>query len=217
MKKRRLPRARVPCPQCRCPYATSTAPSRRLRRCSRALRKTRICCRPTFATPSTATSRPTTSSCKRTKKFITLDPFLTDALYDKAERGSVTKIARDELSRRVMDKMQSFYAIGFPNGEEELRKGTLEPISVEISLRPGKRVVTLISNLEPYRIEPATIAKEMQKLAAASTTLTTTPSSGGQVVVIQGDAANEAVKLLTTRFEVPRKFINAPDAKPKKK
>lgn len=49
------------------------------------------------------------------------------------------------------------------------RKGVLQPVMVKIAQRAGKKVVTLITNFEPFLIDPDALAESLRKSCASAT------------------------------------------------
>ncbi len=49
------------------------------------------------------------------------------------------------------------------------RKGKLNPISVAIKIRQGRKAVTLITGFEPFLVNADELGEELRKLCAAQT------------------------------------------------
>lgn len=56
------------------------------------------------------------------------------------------------------------------------RKGKLNPISVAIKIRQGRKAVTLITGFEPFLVNADELGEELRKLCAAQTSGTAFPS-----------------------------------------
>ena len=96
---------------------------------------------------------------------------------------------RDELTKSVTEKMQSWYEIRvegrepvrkyfifcFPSSTFFLqltshRKGPLKPIQVSVKLRQGRKASTLIVGFEPFLVvEAEEMAEELRRVCAGST------------------------------------------------
>ena len=55
------------------------------------------------------------------------------------------------------------------------RKGKLNPISVAIKMRQGRKAVTLITGFEPFLVNADELGEELRKLCAAQTSGTSFP------------------------------------------
>lgn len=136
------------------------------------------------------------------------------------------RISRGALQKRILDDArlcQPYYIIDRNTGEASDQKpkpGQPPHVNIVVEKRTGTKVVTRLSNLEPFFINPHQLAPELQKKCAGSCSVT--QLQGGKVgmleVVIQGDQT----KILTTdvlpKRGVDAKWIDVLDkTKPKKK
>lgn len=51
----------------------------------------------------------------------------------------------------------------------DCRKGTLQPIQIKTAQRAGKKVATLITNFEPFLIDPEALAESLRHSCASAT------------------------------------------------
>jgi translation initiation factor 2D len=51
-----------------------------------------------------------------------------------------------------------------------LRKGTLQPIKIAVKTRQGRKMVTLITGMETFGVDPDEMAEELKKIRAGSAT-----------------------------------------------
>ena len=96
------------------------------------------------------------------------------------------------------------------------RKGTLQPITMSIRTRQGRKTVTLITGLETFSIPPLEFAEELKKSCAGSTTVQplqgSSPKLGLMEVMVQGSQVKVVTEALLARG-VPKKWIKEGDKK----
>ncbi|KAM0713783.1 hypothetical protein Q7P37_010745 [Cladosporium fusiforme] len=165
------------------------------------------------------------------KRLVKLNPTLANAVFDGT--GSLDKevlakgsVPRDALIDRVTRAMSSSYAI-LRNGADphsvKPRSGTPPKIHITLETRSGNKMVTKVSGLEVYHVNPRPLADELRKLCAGSTSVE--PLAGGakktekpvEEVMVQGPQKDAVVKALERRG-VSQKWIEVLDkTKGKKK
>lgn len=153
------------------------------------------------------------------KVEVNLDPVLASVVLVKGENSVVT-MRWDDLNSRVQAKMSDGYALEFPGSSgPSVHKGKLEPITLTTATRSGNKKVTLIHNLEPFRINPTELARKCQVGVAASTSVHEAPNkkNGSVEVLVQGNQTVFVSKLLLTEYKVPRKYIKGIEEAKKKK
>ncbi|KAL9932885.1 hypothetical protein V8E36_008140 [Tilletia maclaganii] len=102
-------------------------------------------------------------------------------------------------------------------------KGKPTPISVSIKQRQGRKLVTLISGLEPFGVDPKLLATELAREVGAATSVTALPSSTPKKprveVLVQGDMRKPLFKYLEEEagIDVARLVSIKDDAVAKKK
>lgn len=127
--------------------------------------------------------------------YINVDPLLLSTLSSKSTSESLEFLKRDDLIRRLIDKMQPWYEISVEGNEpivkcvflsleisllhisiyclpcslKPYRKGTLKPISVIVKVRQGRKASTLITNFEPFLLNADVLAEELRKNCASAT------------------------------------------------
>ena len=90
------------------------------------------------------------------------------------------------------------------------RKGLPPPITLSVEKRQGNKVVTKISGLEEYLVDPDRLASELRTLLAGATTLDDAPGSSGKKrdVFVQGPHCARVADHLAAMYQVPRKYID---------
>ncbi|KAI0470043.1 hypothetical protein GGR56DRAFT_150539 [Xylariaceae sp. FL0804] len=166
----------------------------------------------------------------KSSSSITLDPFLANNVlgsnpaHDDSRILAAGRIGRSALQRRVLDDSrlcQPFHAIARnQQPADKPRSGPPPQIQVTIEKRTGTKVVTKVSNLENFFIDPHLLAPELQKKCAGSASVSQV--SGGKPglleVVVQGDQRKVLVGEILACRGVEARWVNIVDkVKPKKK
>jgi translation initiation factor 2D len=147
------------------------------------------------------------------KRLVKLNPTLANAVFDGS--GSLDKevlakgtVPRDALIDRVSRAMTSQYAI-LRNGADphsvKMRSGTPPKVHITLETRSGNKMVTKVSGLEVYFVNPRPLADELRKVCAGSTSVE--PLAGGakktekpvEEVMVQGPQKDAVVKALEKR------------------
>ncbi|KAK4962799.1 hypothetical protein LTR10_000426 [Elasticomyces elasticus] len=165
------------------------------------------------------------------KRIVKLNPTLGNAVFDGS--GSLDKevlakgtVPRDALIDRVLHAMALSYAIvrnGADPNSIKARSGAPPKIHIVLETRSGNKMVTKVSGLEAYYINPKPLADELRKTCAGSTSVE--PLAGAtkknekeiMEVMVQGPQKDAVVKALERRG-VQAKWIEVLDkTKGKKK
>ncbi|KAK8087530.1 hypothetical protein PG997_002491 [Apiospora hydei] len=166
---------------------------------------------------------------------IKLDPFLANNILgsnptpDDQRAINAGRIMRGALQRRVVDDAnlcQPFHLIVRGDGNEDQQQqkkpksGPPPQIHLTIEKRTGTKVVTKITNLEPFFIDPALVAPELQKKCAGSASVgqLTGGRPGLLELVVQGDQRKVIVGDVLARRGVDSRWVDVVDkTKGKKK
>ncbi|KAK8036377.1 hypothetical protein PG991_001514 [Apiospora marii] len=167
---------------------------------------------------------------------IKLDPFLANNVLgsnptpDDQRAIAAGRIMRGALQRRVVDDShlcQPFYLMVRGDNTSETQQQQQKPksgpppqIHLTIEKRTGTKVVTKITNLEPFFIDPNLVAPELQKKCAGSASVgqLTGGRPGLLEVVVQGDQRKVVVGDVLARRGVDARWVEVVDkTKGKKK
>lgn len=136
------------------------------------------------------------------------------------------RINKGALQKRILDDSrlcQPYYVIERNNSEaseQKPRPGQPPHVSIVIEKRTGTKVVTRLSGLEPFFINPNLLAPELQKKCAGSCSVA--QLQGGKTglleVTIQGDQSKVLTGDVLPKRGVDAKWVDIVDkTKPKKK
>ncbi|KAJ4315872.1 hypothetical protein N0V84_008141 [Fusarium piperis] len=162
---------------------------------------------------------------------IKLDPFLANSIlgsnpsHDDSQALASGRISRSALQKRVLDDShlcQPFYVIKRKDSASEQKPKAGHPphVLVTIEKRTGTKVVTKISNLEPFFIDPQLLAPELQKKCAGSASVGQASGSkpGLLEIVVQGDQRKILVGEILPKRGIDAKWVEVVDkTKAKKK
>ena len=175
-------------------------------------------------------------------KEVQLDGPLTDALFKKQDAPE--KLSRKDLNNKWIDKMEPAYALVEMPGNHirKLGRGSPPKVSVEVSLRQGRKYITRVRGLEDYDIDPVAFSKDVTKRFACAGTVETDPEGraalkkGRVELEFQGHLVEELRALLLgdetltshggakdSHYFVPKSAIdvllkkNVPGKKPRKR
>uniref|UniRef100_A0A8D2DYN0 Eukaryotic translation initiation factor 2D n=1 Tax=Sciurus vulgaris TaxID=55149 RepID=A0A8D2DYN0_SCIVU len=150
------------------------------------------------------------------KNLVKLDPILCDCILEKNEQHTVMKLPWDSLLTRCMEKLQPAYQVTFPGQEPIVKKGKICPIDITLAQRASNKKVTVVRNLEPYGLDPYSVAAILQQRCQASTTVTPAPGAKDSLQVqIQGNQVHHLGWLLLEEYHLPRKHIQGLEKAPK--
>ncbi|KIM41927.1 hypothetical protein M413DRAFT_445131 [Hebeloma cylindrosporum] len=156
--------------------------------------------------------------------YINLDELLYSCLSAKSKGKGKAKdvdseelskfMKRDELTKTIIAKMQSWHAIRAEGKDPVTKKGSLAPIQVVMKVRQGRKASTLISGFEPFLvIDAEEMAEDLRKACAGSTSVSPIPGKTagyGLEVLVQGKQSGAVVEYLTTKG-IPKKWIEVAD------
>ncbi|WXC60414.1 hypothetical protein SNK03_006288 [Fusarium graminearum] len=162
---------------------------------------------------------------------VKLDPFIANDILgnrptdDDRSWLAAGRITRSALQKRVLEDThlcQPFHIIsqGRPSADQKPKAGSPPRILITIEKRTGTKVVTKISNLEPFFIDPHVLAPELQKKCAGSASVGQVAGAkpGSMEVVIQGDQRKIITSDILGKRGIDMKWVDTVDkTKPKKK
>ncbi|GAA5869539.1 hypothetical protein JCM8547_001518 [Rhodosporidiobolus lusitaniae] len=139
------------------------------------------------------------------------------------KEGRKGLVEREKVGERVRQGCVGFWGLRRKGeGEEVIKKGTPPYIKVAIK-NVGKRQVTLISGHEPWSLFTSEeLAEELKHKSASSTSVQPLAGSAKKnqtpkvEIMCQGTHDALVVKLLTTKFGVPKKYVEVDLSKSKK-
>ncbi|XAO21936.1 hypothetical protein I312_100693 [Cryptococcus bacillisporus CA1280] len=137
-------------------------------------------------------------------KFILLDDELGRAVgIKKPEAGE--KMARDEILNKLKNGVSWVVSIG-----GTIKKGALQPITMTVKSRGGRRTVTHVTGLELFNVDIESFAEDMRKRCAGSASIQpregVSPKLGLQEVLVQGSQQKLITEALLERG-VPKRWI----------
>ncbi|RSL98984.1 hypothetical protein CEP52_009973 [Fusarium oligoseptatum] len=162
---------------------------------------------------------------------VKLDTFLannilgTNPSHDDSQAFASGRISRSALQKRVLDDShlcQPFYVIKRKDSASDQKPKAGHPphVLVTIEKRTGTKVVTKISNLEPFFIDPQLLAPELQKKCAGSASVGQASGAkpGLLEIVVQGDQRKIVVGEVLPKRGIDAKWVDVVDkTKAKKK
>ncbi|KAF7331157.1 Eukaryotic translation initiation factor SUI1 family protein [Mycena sanguinolenta] len=163
----------------------------------------------------------------REQAYINLDSVLSDTVAAKAKKTKGTETApaaapvefmkRDELTRAILEQMQSWYEVTAPGKDPVVKKGALKPIQVVVKIRQGRKASTLVTGFEPFLVLSGDeMAEDLRKICAGATSVS--PRGGGVPgleVLVQGKQSKIVFDYLTNKG-IPKKWIEVSDLAGKK-
>lgn len=147
------------------------------------------------------------------KKLVKPDALLRNILNTSDD----VQLQWDELFSKIISRMGHSYKVELSAGDAPINKGKLQPVDIQVGSRSGNKKVTLINNLELYGINIHEFSRECQHGVAASTTINTIPGMKSAQVQVQGNQVTFVAKLLTEKYQIPKKYIRGLENAPKKK
>jgi len=149
------------------------------------------------------------------RKVIRVDQVLR-SMGVKAERTNVIK--RNRVYTMVMAhkaNFQPYYRIenalleenNITSTKRKLKKGFPPKINVGLELKIGRKVMTAITGLEPYDIEPQDLADILKNKCSGSTTVSKNENEQAKVSV-QGSHIQSVQELLTKKYSIKESWVN---------
>ncbi|KAK0466225.1 eukaryotic translation initiation factor SUI1 family protein [Desarmillaria tabescens] len=163
------------------------------------------------------------------RAYINLDDLLRSCVVAKAPLSKKGKepeppqqshefMRRDELYKKVLERMQSWYEVRAEGKDPVVKKGKLVPIHVETKVRQGRKASTFITGFEPFLINADEMADELRKTCAGATSVTPIQGKGanaGLEVLVQGKQSKAVTDYLVGKG-VPKRWIEVKEAAGKK-
>ncbi|KAF9007008.1 hypothetical protein BDQ17DRAFT_1423096 [Cyathus striatus] len=157
----------------------------------------------------------------RDQALINLDPLLLSAVMpskskkkgvEEVDAGEVKNMMkRDEITKKIIDKMQPWYEVKAEGRDPVCKKGSLKPIQVVTKIRQGRKASTLITGFEPFLVvEAEEMAEDLRKVCAGATSVSPVigkPAGSGMEVLVQGKQGPAVVEYLTGKG-IPKRWID---------
>ncbi|KAF8599412.1 hypothetical protein BDV93DRAFT_546886 [Ceratobasidium sp. AG-I] len=138
-------------------------------------------------------------------KYVVLDEVLSRPLLRKGEDPKEF-VERAEMVERLTGNMRGMWRINETGG---FKKSPLPPIVITTKARQGRKVVTLITGIEPFAISAEELAEDLRKRCASSTSVSPCAEKPKQIeVMVQGSQTKAVVELLL-ELGVPKRWISA--------
>ncbi|KAJ3046290.1 Eukaryotic translation initiation factor 2D [Rhizophlyctis rosea] len=155
---------------------------------------------------------------KRNPRMVKIEALLCDAVLAKDEYNSIDYLPRDEIVRRMLNKMQEFHQIKLPNQDAVVKKGALKPVQVVVEQRQGRKTVTKITAMEQFGVNPDDLASQLKVRCASSTTVTPLPTKANapplHEVLVQGSKVKEVFECLG-QYGIPFTGVGGPNVSSK--
>lgn len=146
---------------------------------------------------------------KEQRRVVELDKRLAQAVGGKVGQFLV----RDEVVRRLRANVAWSVSVG-----GVVKKGALNPITMVVKTRQGRKQVTLVSGLEAFGVDPDEFAEELRRLCAGSTSVQpltgASPKLNLKEVMVQGSQCKAVTEALVARG-VPKRWIKEDSGKKK--
>lgn len=121
------------------------------------------------------------------------------------------EISKGALFKKFMDENQLYHSIileplDLSNVFDiKFKQGDLPKVSIVVSMKQGRKLVTTISGVEIYGLDPNSLAPIFQKLFSCSCTTKLIPQFKhlGKSIQIQGDFARQAAAHLADPYGIP--------------
>ncbi|KAK7061050.1 hypothetical protein VNI00_000785 [Paramarasmius palmivorus] len=167
---------------------------------------------------------------KHEQAYINLDELLAACVSAKAPQGKkkakdtdvaeedVEFMKRADLTKKVVERMQTWYTVSIEGRDPVTKKGKLVPINVTTKIRQGRKACTLITGFEPFHIDAEEMAEDLRKVCAGATSVSPIPgkpAGSGLEVLVQGKQTKAVADYLLGKG-VPKKWIELADMTGKK-
>ncbi|KAK6909750.1 translation initiation factor 2D [Kwoniella mangroviensis CBS 10435] len=147
-------------------------------------------------------------------RYVLLDDELGRAVGIKPpEPGD--KMARDEVMKKLKSGVSWSVSLG-----GVIKKGTLQPITMTVKTRQGRKTVTHVYGLETFNIDPDGFAEEMRKVCAGSASIQPLPGASPKLNLQEVQIQGSQVKLITEALVgrgIPKRWIKESEDSKKKK
>ncbi|KAI1619476.1 hypothetical protein EDD37DRAFT_643162 [Exophiala viscosa] len=181
-------------------------------------------------------NNPSLSTGTSSPRFVKLDPFIANNILSSNPSASDTRtlalgeIARDALLKRILDDSHlclphwlllrngQTYDPDNPDPALKPKSGPPPHVNIVLEKRTGTKVVTRISGLEVFGINPHLLGPELQKKCAGSASVGQLIGGkpGVMEVLVQGDHS-DVVEKEVGRRGVDRRWVVVDDKTKKKK
>ncbi|ETI24481.1 hypothetical protein G647_03850 [Cladophialophora carrionii CBS 160.54] len=178
-----------------------------------------------------------TETSSSSPRFIKLDPFIANNILGSSNPSAADtrvlaagEISRDALVKRILEdshlaiphwlllRHDQTYDPDSPDPSLKPKSGPAPQVSIVLEKRSGTKVVTKISGLEVFGINPQVLAPELQKKCAGSASVGQHVGGkpGMMEILVQGDQRDVVEKELSRRG-VDKRWITVDDKTKKKK
>jgi len=149
---------------------------------------------------------------------VRTDEVLLSTVCAKGEAPeNIEFLRREDIVRRLSEKMESWYEVQAEGKDPLLKKGPLKPISVVVKVRRGRKRCTLVTAFEPFFLEGEEMADKLRRLCACATSVSPAPGkASGLEVLVQGKQIKAVTEFLLSRG-VPKKWIESAEFKSARK
>ncbi|WVQ99704.1 hypothetical protein IAU59_006845 [Kwoniella sp. CBS 9459] len=147
-------------------------------------------------------------------RSVLLDEELGRAVSIKKPEPGMT-MARDQVLAKLKASVSWSVSVG-----GVMKKGNLQPITMTVKTRQGRKTVTHVSGLETFSVDIDSFAEEMRKACAGSASVQPLPGASPklnlQEIMIQGNQIKIITDALIARG-VPKRWIKEGDDSKRKK
>lgn len=162
------------------------------------------------------------------KRLVKIDPILANAVFDGStslDREVLAKgtVPRDALIDRFNQSCSPFWALLRNDETRENAKakaGHAPKIHITLETRSGNKMVTKLSGVEVFHINPHPLAEELQKACAGSASVNqlvgSSPKNPVQEIMVQGPQKDAVIGALEKRG-VNRHWVEVLDKTKRKK
>uniref|UniRef100_A0A4W3GNV9 Eukaryotic translation initiation factor 2D n=1 Tax=Callorhinchus milii TaxID=7868 RepID=A0A4W3GNV9_CALMI len=148
--------------------------------------------------------------------YVIINPVLCDCLLEKSEYHTVTKLKWDDFFARCFKRLDQCHEVVFPGQRPIIRKGSIEPIDINID-RASNKKVTVVKNLELFGLDLQMVKIALQRRAQATVAVKQTHGKDKWILWAQGNQIAHVGKLLLEEYRIPQKYIKGLEKAPKKK
>lgn len=148
----------------------------------------------------------------RNPRMVKLDHRLCDGLMNKEEYSKYHTYPRDKLHQRLQERLVLYTQVQIPGqSASPVKAGSPALVNILCEKKMGNKVVTRVTGLELYDIDPAAIAKELKTSCATSTSSDPIPGKkNAYQVFVQGHHSSAVCKLLE-KWGLPMQLVSVVD------